>query len=311
MRSKQPDAPNSAASIVDAGTTKLGIGDLMRSSALCLWRGGWPVAVCLALWAAVAGVYAVLLESYRPAARLVAAGFEWLGLDAQTQFESSFRVENFVLGLLDDLVGCVFVASLLRIILIGGAGIRGAGFGRAAGGVLLVGLATTAATGALFLGPEALGEIFGFALGFGPIRAGITLLFSVMLLYLMARLSLVYPSVATGRGWALATNWRCTRGNGVRIAVVLAAVLAVVVVADLLMEATIFRVPYAPDGDYDFESMVRTQWGIVAKDVARSLLITAAPLVVSAVAFARLAGFPAAHVPGAARTPTQTAEVFE
>ena len=59
------------------------------------------------------------------------------------------------------------------------------------------------------------------------------------------------------------------------------------------------------------DDFARLGLSYAAKEIAQSLLITTFLMALSAVAFARLTGFPAVGVPGASKTPELLAEAFE
>lgn len=288
---------------------KLSMGDVMQSAAISLWRGGQPMALCLGLWAGAQLSFVLVRKAYDPVGYLIVNSDMWGLMDLRSLNSGTvFSLREMIDGGLQDLVGCVFVAAMLRIILIGKVGIRSAGQGglaRAAGGVFLLGLAVTTATNVLSVLANGLLDTSSRADWYGFMDIVAPLIFVVVLVYLAARLCLVYPSAAVGQGWVVARNWRRTAGNGIRMSVVFAMVLVGIAVADTLLDIFIFGIPYGG---------ARIEWlgtVLAAKEVVKSVLIGTSLLALSAVAFARLTEFPAIGVPGASKTPEQLAEAFE
>ncbi len=292
---------------------KLGMGDVMRSAFVALWRGGWPIIVCLALW--------VVAEIANDAWQRFFNPIGWMlglrSIDGEIIRFDPQRRYGYILGLtylgyaaIGDIVRCAFMAAILRIILVGRVGpwgVGGFGLVRASGAVLLVNLAVTATrTGPPWmfntvLGPSVLGEPFGI------IEIGSGLGFILVLLYLAARLCQVYPSMAVGHGWGLARSWRSSAGNGIRLTVLIVLVLIVYLIANSIVEVTLYRQVLLDDPD----TFTALNWMIAAKTAVARVLLTSILLAMAAVVFARLAEFPAAHIPGSGRTPEELAQAFD
>ena len=288
---------------------KLGMGDLIGSAVASLWRGGRPIALCLLLWAGAEFANGIARQTYDPGGWLLfAAPVSWV-LDVQSLSSGVFfALKELIDSVLRDLVGCVFIAAMLRIILTGSAGASGAepgGLARASGRVLLFSLAVTAAMSVPSWPVLAFADVNSPANETELIEIGLMLLFVVLLVFLAARLCLVYPGVAVGRGWSLRQNWRRTEGNGIRLSVVLAMLLVGVAIVDSVLDVFIF------ERSYELDDLPGPGWLIAAKEVGELVSTTAFLMAISAVAFARLTEFPAVGVPGASKTPEQLAEAFE
>lgn len=289
---------------------KLGIGDIIQSAAISIWRGGRPMAICLILWASAALAHEIAQQRYDFAGQAHAAmRVLWESDLLLADVSAYFAMQRFFDRGFGDLVDCVFVAAMLRIILIGTATGRGGGHGslaRAAGGVLVVSLLVTAVTSLTYWFRQMLvnAALSSGVLGF--VDGALSLVLVIIIVHLAARLCLVYPSIAVGQGFALPRNWRRTAGNGLRLTVVLAAVLVGSRIADVLSEVYIFRRYEFVPGDLPLQS-----WSVAAKDAGLAILVATSLMAMAAVAFARLTGFPAVGIPGADKTPQQLAEMFE
>ena len=128
---------------------RLGIWETVRTAANSLWSGGRPLALCLLLWIAAEFAYSIVQDAIDPALLLLSTGpLSWTldtrSTGAALTLTSWLLVESSLRGLVD----CVFVTAMLRIILIGEArwlDLGPGGLARAAGAVLLAGIAVTVA----------------------------------------------------------------------------------------------------------------------------------------------------------------------
>lgn len=281
---------------------KLGVGDIIQSAALSLWRGGWPMSACLILWAGADFASRAFLIAVGPATEVFPA-------------ESNIPVDELIGGFLRSLVGCVFVAAILRIILIGSVLGRPAGSGglaRASGAVLLVNLGLILAIdGPLWLVSEGLtlitwDRLMGLWMPLARlIRPGIVFAVIAAQLYVIARLCLLYPSAAIARGGFVLWAWRHTAGNGIRLTALLAMVWVFTLTSVRLVDMTLFGGPFVPD------VMAAETWGTAARETFERVAASAILLALSAVAYAKLTDYPATGVPGAGPTPVQLAKTFE
>ena len=122
---------------------KLGMGDVMRSAFVALWRGGWPVVICLLLWAGAEVANYAWQRFYNPVGWVLGT----VGGSSDIVRAGSDPGHGIRLGLsylgyaaIGDILRCVFMAALLRLMLVGRAGpwgIGGYGLVRASGAVLL------------------------------------------------------------------------------------------------------------------------------------------------------------------------------
>lgn len=292
---------------------KLGMGDVMRSALVALWRCGWPMSVCLTFWLGAELANQTWQLAYDPIGRMFAGNPDSVAVEPSHQGLG----HRFLLGLpymatavIGDLVSCVFIAAVLRMVLIGQAGpwnLRHDGLARSSGAILLVNLAVT-----VFMnGPAWLLSVFvsGYRTGdpFNLVEIGSSLLFSLFLLYLAARLCLVYPSMAVGRGWGLRRYWRRSSGNGIRLTIVFVMVLVGYFIADTVLEISVFQGFHDVDPDEPYE----VHWTIPLRRALFSVCVPAYLLTLSAVAFARLTDYPAARIPGSGRTTEEFAETFD
>lgn len=269
--------------------------------------------VCLTFWLGAELANQTWQLTYDPIGRMFA------GDPASAVAEPSRQGpgHRYLLGLpymttavLGDLVSCMFFAAVLRMVLIGQAGpwnLRRDGLARAGGAILLVNLAVTA----FMEGPAWLLSVFvsGYRTGdaFNGVEVGSSLLFSLILLYLAARLCLVYPSMAVGRGWGLRRYWRLSSGNGIRLTIVFVMVLVGYFIADTVLEISVFRgfQIVDPDEPYEFH------WTVPLRRALFGVCVPAYLLTLFAVVFARLTDYPAARIPGSGRTPEQLAKAFD
>lgn len=267
------------------------------------------MVICLILWAGAEFAYVHVEKEFDSINRLIFSGAVPALMDLRSlksgtvtalreTIDSGFR----------DVVGCVFVAAMLRIILVGKVGLNGADsgrLGRAVGGILFVSFAVTVALNAPFLLVNGFVDIDWQDDWSGLIKIGAPLVFIVAIVYLTARLCLIYPSVAIGQGLDLVRNWRRTAGNGIRMAAVFAMVFFAVGAVETLLDVFALGVAFTAVGSAWFAP------ALVAKEVVLSVLTGAVVLALSAVAFTRLAGYPAAGVPGASKSPQQLAGAFD
>lgn len=292
---------------------KLGMGDVMRSAFVALWRGGWPVVLCLLLWAGAEVANSTWQRLYNPLGWLVGTiGRGGEALRADSELGHGYRLGLSYLGYaaIGDILRCVFMAALLRILLVGRVGpwgVGGYGLVRASGAVLLVNLAVTVVrTGPpwLFnalLGASVLGDPFGL------LEIGSALVFILGLLYLAARLCQVYPSMAVGRGWGLGRHWRLSAGNGIRLTMLIILVMIGYLIINSVVEVVVYQ-HILSDDPYDWQPVI---WVIGGKSAVARVLLTTLLLAMAAVVFARLTEFPAARIPGSGRTPAELAEAFD
>lgn len=289
---------------------KLGMGDVMWSGLVALWRGGWRMALCLVLWFSVGLASEIGQHLFDPLA-------QWFGWQSVRLLDHLPWSARRILGLtylatvgFRDLVACVFIAGMLRIILTGRAGpwtLGRDGLIGAGATVLLVSLAVSAMTDGLpwLIYAISSGRLLGSY--FGALDGLLMLLFAITLVYSCARLCMIYPSVAVGRGWALRRHWQATSGHGIRLSMVFVLVLLTYLFANSLVEVLLFR-----DHTYlNTDGFAVLDWRHTAKNVLARISVTSVLLAFSAVVFARLAEYPAAGIPGSSRTPEQLAEAFD
>ena len=216
-------------------------------------------------------------------------------------------VANAIIG---DLARCLFLAALLRIVLLGRVGpwnLGRNGLLRSCGGVLLVSLAFTAMrTGPFQLFNELKQRFSGEAHG-GLVEVGLVLMLALTLLYLCVRLCLLYPSVAVGRGWGVALSWRSTAGNGLRLTVLAIGVLLGYLIASGLFDVLVVQMIVMSEMD----GLPGSGRLYLVKSAGAQVVLTTIFLTISAVAFARLTGYPAARIPGSSKSPEQLAEAFD
>ena len=151
------------------------------------------------------------------------------------------------------------------------------------------------------LGPSVLGDPFGL------LEIGSALVFILGLLYLAARLCQVYPSMAVGRGWALARYWRLSAGNGIRLTMLIILVMIVYLIVNSVVEVVLYR-HIVSDDPFSWAPL---GWFVAGKTAVARVLLTSILLAMAAVVFARLAEFPAARIPGSGRTPEELAQAFD
>lgn len=298
---------------------KLDIGDVFYSAGVALWRGGRPMAVCLVLWLVAEVAYSFVGRSYGTMAGLLFTEPVSRLLDVRSLDVPTYQlVTRTVSGVARDLLGCVFITAMLRIVLVGPKAVWGAGpggFARAAGAILLASLAVTLAVNAMRWLHTVLADITGPADWSGLADAGASFLYVIVLVYLTARLCLVFPSASVGRGWALARNLRRTADNSIRLSAVFAIVALVGVTASGLLEmvfyAYLFAIGGPSNGLFPPEGFPWLHWFLIAREIGVSVLTKVFLLTLSAVAYARLTEFPAAGIPAAGKTPEQLADAFE
>ena len=291
--------------------TKLGIGDLIRSASIALWRGGWPMLVCLTLWVGVECAIQQLQWRINPFNWMLRAGPE-IEAAASSPSDTGTLLQwaYFANALIGDVARCTFIAAMLRIILLGRAGpwnLGRNGMLRACGGVLLVSFAFTAIRMVPFrlfnaLFEPLLGDIRG-----GSIEVGLALLIGLTLLYLAIRLCLLYPSMAVGRGWGIARSWRSTAGNGVRLTVLAIGVLFGHLIASGIFDVLLVQLIVVSEAD----GLLGVGWPYMIKGAGTRVVLTTIFLALSAVAFARLTEYPATRIPGSSKSPEQLAEAFD
>ncbi len=290
--------------------TRLGIGDALYATAVAFRRGGWPMALCLVLWIGVEFGNDVGQQLYDPFGRLFGVPAAQLADIDPGSAAGALRLAFIAKAGFHDLIACGFIAAMLRILLLGRLGPWGLGrdgFLRACAGVLLLNIAVAAITS----GPPRLVNMVLSDMVMGnasALFAGALFVFFLLTgLFLSARLCLLFPSVALGRGLAVRRIWQTTSGNGLRLSfMILVTVLA------YLFASGIFEVLLYPN--YAFEGrpgLTALQAWFAVKDAVTGILALAFLLVLSAVAFARLTEFPAARIPGSGKTPKQLAEAFE
>ena len=286
---------------------KLGIGDAMHATFVALWRGGWPMALCLMLWIGVEFGNNVGQRHFDPFGRLFGVEAVWL-MDFLPSSADGAQVLAFIaMAGFHDLITSVFIAAMLRIVLLGRIGPWGAvrdGLLRTYCGILLVSVAATALANGL---PWLLGAIYGGTDSVHRSAPFVGILTVISVLYLSARLCPVFPSVAVGQGLALRRNWRSTAGNGIRLTVVFLMALLAYLFASSILEVLLYPSSLY-DGSGDFTTL---HWWIVAKNAIIDVLTLGVMLVLSAVAFARLREYPAAGIPGSSKSPEQLAEAFD
>ena len=288
---------------------RLGIWETVRSAAHSLWNGGRPLVLCLLLWFGAEFSYSIVQDAIDPALLLLSTGpLSWTldtrSTGAALTLTSWLLVESSLRGLVD----CVFVTAMLRIILIGKAGWlvfgRG-GLARAAGAVLLAGVAVTlAVNGPLWL-MIGIAEESVRTDGGGGTGLSWSFIPFLLFIYLTVRLCLVYPSAAIGRGWDLTRNWRRMAGNEFRLAGAFMVVCILAYLANGVLEAFVFQHLRAAGG---FPGL---GWFDAGKAGIKLVLIKMLLLALAAVAYTRLTDFPAIGVPGARGTPAQIAKTFE
>jgi len=287
------------------------MGDLIRSAFIGLGRGGWRAAACLVLWIGVEFANAIGQRLADPVGWLLGLDVMAVAGDAVLPASQQVSVLTYLVGAgFQDLFSCVFIAALLRIILIGRAGpwrLGRCGLMRAAGAVLTVSLAATL----ILNGPSilffAVSDRFGADESQIGVRIAISFLFILVLICLAARLCLVYPSAAVGQGWDLRRNWQRTSGNGLRLSAVFVLLMLVFTIVSTFTDMAIYRLtelndpdPFSPWG-----------WAVMTKVIANRIVIMTALLAVGAVAFTRLTEYPAARIPGSCQSPEQFAMAFE
>lgn len=289
---------------------KLGIGDALQATFVAFWRGGWPMALCLILWIGVEFGNDVGQQQFNPFGRVFGVEADWLVEPLPWSVPGALGLAFMAMAGFHDLITCVFIAAMLRIVLLGRVGPWGVGrdgFLRACGGVLLVNVAVTAMTNGP---PWLLSFVFvGSAMRSVPgvVIVALWILFILFVLYLSARLCLTYPSVAAGRGLAVRRNWRSSAGNGIRLSMVFLMALLAYLFASSIFEVLLYPT-YLRDGR---DGLTAMHLWIAGKDAIIGVLTLAFLLILSAVAFARLTEYPAVGIPGSSKTPKQLAEAFE
>lgn len=289
---------------------KLGIGDALHATFVALWRGGWPMALCLMLWIGAEFGNDIGQRHYDPFGRLFGVEAAWL-MDYLPWNAGGARGLAFAaMAGFHDLISCGFIAAVLRLVMLGRVGPWGAGrdgFLRACGGVLLVNVAVTAgASGPPWLFGAVYTRFYSDSVA-GPPVGILAILLILSTLYLAARLCPVFPGVAVGQGLALRRNWRSTAGNGIRLSVVFLMALLAYLFASSILEVLLYPSSLY-DGSGDFTML---HWWIAAKNAIIDVLTLVFVLVMSAVAFARLREYPAAGIPGSSKSPEQLAEAFD
>lgn len=291
---------------------KLGMGEVIRSAFVALWRGGWPMLVCLTLWLGLELANQFWQLTYDPIGRMIAGDPASLVAEARGPGHRYLLhlPYNMATAIIGDLVSCVFIAAMLRLILIGQAGpwnLGRNGLVRSSGAVLLVSLAVTA----FMKGPSWLLSVFVSGIWSGdPLHLaeiGSSLLLGLIILFFAARLCPIYPSMAVGWGWGLRRYWRRSSGNGIRLTMVFVMVLVGYFIADTILEISVFRGFHVVDPDEPFA----LHWTVPLRRALFVVCVSACLLTLSAVAFARLTDYPAARIPGSSKTPEQLAEAFD
>ena len=285
---------------------KLGMGDVMRSAFVALWIGRFPIIVCILSWIAAETLLTIVAETHDIGRtvlfRLLAWGaFDFLQLSSQ--FFAALR--KTVDTLPHHVVRALFMAALLRTVLTGPRSVvrlSAAGTAVSLFGVNLVWVF-------LFFLTEWLARSVEF-----PTSGSGTeeLVFFVAVLsialgyaWLLSRFSMIYPLSAARTGWRPVAAWRLARGHAIRLFALVILLLVPLGVARGVVESLPFpSVLPAPFGD---AQLVERAFG----DAVFNCLSLAILMVVFAVAYTRLSGFPAVGVPGAERTPMQLADTFD
>ncbi|NNG03260.1 MAG: hypothetical protein HKM95_04075 [Inquilinus sp.] len=280
----------------------LSIGTTIHYAFVALWRRRWAAGAILLGW--------LVLDAALRSGQMY---FNVHALLAYTDWMSkvapNFATPDYVLVLdlatqaLNAVIASAFAVLLVRLLILGtpfGAEIGPAKLARAMVSVLIFHLSMTLvyrlATATAF---DIVGRV--------PWRVSPLILLAMWLaaVWFGSRLCLVYANAALGKGWRIGMAWRTTAGHSLRLSLLIGVVLVCEVAIGVVVSSSfptervqVAHMPYA----------------FILFPLQASLIVVAAKallLALAAVVYARLTGFPAPGIPGASRSPEQTAEVFE
>ncbi len=284
----------------------LGIGNVMRSAFVALWIGWLPIIACILSWIAAETALTVVAETHELGRTVLIRLLTWGAFDflqVGSQFFAALR--KTVDTLPHHVVRALFMGVLLRTVLTGPRSVVRLSFAGTAASLFGVNLVWVF----LFFLTEWLARSVEF-----PTSGSGTeeLVFFVAVLsialgyaWLLSRFSMIYPLSATGAGWRPIAAWRLAKGHSIRLFALVILLLVPLGVARGIVESLPFRsVLSAPFGD---AQLVERAFG----NAVFNCLSLAVLMVVFAVVYTRLSGFPAVGIPGAERTPGQLADTFD
>lgn len=276
----------------------LGIGTTFHQAFGALWLrrrvlgpiiGGWLVAEFLFLSGRryfTQGIWPDIFD------RLWPATSEILALDRA-------YVGHVVAEVPHNLYGAVFVMLVMRVLLFG-TPLPGSGPGRVLGRAILSLFLFKMSMSLYYASSQWLALQAADGTAFPAWRTVIWLIGAAV----VARLCLIYPNAAMGRGWQLRRSWRDAAGNVFRLLGVYAlAVLPGLAIGEGL-ETVVWLTAVDPAGSLALAALAMVA---ALERIAISVIL----LALFAVAFARLTGFQSVDMPGAERTPEQLAEAFD
>lgn len=293
--------------VAGARATTLSIGRTCYQAFLALWRRRWTVGLIVLGW--------LLLDLAAGLGRLhftfnTPPGFDdWLST-VTTGFGTSQPLPIYWLAIkaIYAMVGSIFAVLLVLLLLLGtpfGAKIGPLGLVGSMVSVLTLNVAMAIPYRlANFAASEFIAPALPLFWRFTPLSFGLLAIY-IFAIWIGSRVCLAYVDAALGNGWQIRRAWRRTAGHALRLSMLIFGVHFCERYIDLMVEG-IFPVEQL--------SAVSVPLAMVALVLPASLVRVVANtlfLALFAVVYVRLTGFPAVGIPGAPRSPGQTAEVFD
>lgn len=293
--------------VADVRAMTLSIGTTYHQAFFALWRRRWAVGLILLGWLFLD----LAVGSGRLYFIIVAPPgvTEWLSM-SMPGFPTSQPLPIF--GLATDalyaVVGSMCAVLLVRLLILGtpfGAQVGPARLARSMVSVLMLNvtmgsvyrLANFAVSEFIAPAPPLFWRFTPLSLGLIPIY--------LLAVWIGSRVCLAYADAALGNGWQIQRAWRRTAGHSLRLSMLIFGVHFCERYIGEMVEG-IFPVEQL--------SAVNIPLAVVALAFPASLVQVVANtlfLALFAVVYVRLTGVPALGIPGAPRSPGQTAEVFD
>lgn len=286
---------------------KLSMGDVMRSAFVALWRRRWIAGAIVLAWLLVdliAGLGRLNFIIMAPTGVLDRISTSVTGFG----MSQPLPMNLLATGALYALVGSVFAVLLVRLLVLGspfGAVTGSAGLAWSMVSVLVLNLTMGVAYRlANFAAYEIIASEPLLFWRHTPLSFGLLAIW-LFAIWIGSRVCLAYADATLGNGWQIRRAWQRTAGHSLRLSMLIGCIhIAERYIGEMV------------EGIFPVESLsaVSIPLAMVALVFPASLVRVIANtlfLALFAVVYVRLTGFPAVGVPGAPRSPRQTADAFD